>query len=97
VGDGGLLVDPTLAPHLVMEVLDRVRQVHHPAIEAGPLQRLVEDASRGPDERLTLTVLDVPRLLADDHHVGIPRSGREHDLRGVGPQLTAAAPGSRVS
>ena len=61
------LVQPALAAHLVLEVLDRIGDEDFLARDAGIRQRLVEDAPGGPDERLAGQVLLVARLLADQH------------------------------
>src|SRR5687767_1163076 len=60
VCERGLLVDPTLATlFLPPEVLHRVRDVDVVALDLGALQRGVEEATRGTDERMALDVLPV--------------------------------------
>src|SRR5436305_13928928 len=49
-----LRVDAALAPRLPLEVLDRVRDVRCPTIDAGKVEGVVEDAAGRPDERRAL-------------------------------------------
>ena len=58
------------AAGLPLEMLDRVGDVHGAAVDPGRLQRVVEDASRGPDERCPLLVLLVAGLLTHQRHDG---------------------------
>ena len=46
-----------------------------------PVEQLVEQLSRLPDERDALLVLVEPRRLAHEHEVGVRAPGAEHDLR----------------
>ena len=62
-------------------MLDHVGHVHVVAVDADFLQRLVQHATRGPDERLTGAVLLVAGLLADEHHVGLLQAFAENRLR----------------
>jgi hypothetical protein len=71
-------------------VLDRVRQVHGLVRDADLLEELAQEAPRGADERPTLEVLRVARLLADEHQLA-RRTFAEDGLRPELPQLTAAA------
>src|SRR5205823_5881803 len=61
------LVDAALPARRPLEVLDRIRDVHRLAVDAGLLERVVEDAAGGTDERFALEVLAVARLLSDHH------------------------------
>src|SRR6059058_3746512 len=65
-----LLVDASLAARLPLEVLDDVGDVDLAPVDASVLERLVEELSGRPDERLALQVLLVARLLADEDDVG---------------------------
>src|SRR6185312_4008170 len=58
------LVQPALATHLVLEMLDRIGDEHARAVDAGLLQRLIKDAPRRPDEGLAGNVFFVARLFA---------------------------------
>src|SRR5579862_4179424 len=75
-----LLMEPPLAAPDPPEMLDGVSDVDAGARDAGRLEALVEDAARRSDERLALHVLAIPRLLADEHHRGLPRAVAEHGL-----------------
>ena len=89
------LVQPPLAAQLPLEVLHRVGDVEVLAIDAGRLERAVEQPAGGADEGQSLLVLLVARLLAHQHHPRVRVAGAEHRLRGVGPQravLAARAP-----
>ena len=87
----GLLVDPALAPELVAEMLDRVRDVDVLAGDAGPLEALVEHFARGADERMSLDVLAVAGLLADQHQAGACGALAHDRLGGAFPQVAGAA------
>ena len=56
----GLLVDAPLAAQAVLEVLDHVGDVDVGPDDAGLLERIVEHAARGADERLALDVSRSP-------------------------------------
>ncbi len=61
------------------------------ALDAGSLERPVQESSGGPDERQALLVLLVARLLADQHHARMRVARAEHGLRGIGPQRAVLA------
>lgn len=63
------------------EVLDDVADIRITALDSGALRCLVEDSAGRPDERMTLAVLSITRLLADEHQ---PRPGAAlaHDRLG---------------
>ena len=88
---GWLLVDAPLAAGLVLEVLDSVRHVELPAVDARVGQRAVQDSAGRADERPALEVLTVARLLADQHDRRARAAFAEHRLRGVLPQRAGAA------
>src|ERR1700751_3125945 len=75
------LVDPALAPLGPLEVLNRVGHVHVVAVDAGLVQRPVQDPARGPDERMAPLVFLVTRLLADQRHGRTRPAFAEHRLR----------------
>lgn len=93
VADSGLLVDAAHAAPLEPEVLDRVRDVRLLTRDSGLLEGTVKQLARWPDERLAGKVLLVARLLADEHESRLSRSGREHRLRRIPPQLAPSALG----
>src|SRR6267143_2738152 len=66
-GGVGLLMQPSLALGLPLEVLDGVGHVHLGAIDAGRLERLIQHPAGGSDEGLALPILAVAGLLADEH------------------------------
>lgn len=76
-------MQPSFAPSLELEMLDRVRHIDTLAIPARLDERPVQKKSRRSDERSTFAVFSVPGLFADKHHMRVPRSLAEHGLRGV--------------
>src|SRR5205814_752591 len=91
-----LLVDPPLPARLPLEVLDGVRDIGRPAVDAGRLERLVEEVPRRADERLSRAVLLVAGLLADEHRSRPDRALPEDRLRADLPQMAAATSGGRL-
>jgi hypothetical protein len=91
----GLVVDAALALALALplEVLHRVRDVERPAVEPRPRERLVEQAARGTDERMTGQVLLVPGLLADQDDPRGRIALAEDRLRGAPVEVAAGARG----
>jgi hypothetical protein len=73
------------------EVLDRVGAIGDGAIDARLVDGLHEQPAGRTDERLTLAVLLVARLFADQDHAGGRRPRGEHRLRRVLPELAAPA------
>src|SRR6185436_2041808 len=86
-------VNPALAARLPLEVLDHVGHVDLPAIDAGLLERGVEQPPGRTDERVAGEILGVARLLADQHHLGLARSFPEHGLRAALVEIAGLAPG----
>jgi hypothetical protein len=84
-------VQPALAARLVLEVLYGVGDVDVVTFDAGGLQRLIQHAPGGADERPAGPILLVARLLADQHHGGARGSLAEDGLRGMPPKRAAAA------
>src|SRR6202008_1451678 len=87
------LVQPPLAPRLPLEVLHRIRDIGPGAIDSGLAQALVQDAARGPDERMAFPVFHVARLLAHEHDAGARIALAEDRLRRIGPEGAILAPG----
>jgi len=85
------LVQPPLAAQLPFEMLHRVGHVDVLAVDAGGLERPVEEASGGPDEGQPLAVLLVAGLLADQHDLRVLVAGAEHRLRSVLPERAGPA------
>jgi hypothetical protein len=75
------LVQPPLAAHLVLEMLDCVGDEGGVAGNAGVFQRLIEDPSGRPDEWLAGKVFLVARLLADQHEMRVPAALAGNGLR----------------
>ena len=66
----GTFVQPALAAHFMLEMLDRIGDEGLFPGDAGVMQRLVEDAAGRTDKRFAGNVLFVARLLADQHEGG---------------------------
>jgi hypothetical protein len=79
-----LLVQPPLAPQLVLEMLDGIRCIHRVAIDIGILQAGPQHAASGSHERTALAILLIAGLFADQHDRRRPDTLAEHDLLGVG-------------
>ena len=92
-----LLVQAARAASLPPEVLDRVREVHAPAVDARRLHAVVEHAPGGSDERMPLRVLVIAGLLADQDELGIGGALAEHDLRALLPEIAAPAARGRAT
>src|SRR4051812_32985784 len=84
-------VDAAFPAWRPLEVLDRVRDVHGVAVDAGLLQGLVEQTTGGTDERAALEVLPVARLLADHHDLRARTPLAEHGLGRVAEQIASLA------
>src|SRR3954454_7870567 len=82
------LVDAPLAARLPLEVFDDVRDVDRGAIDAGVLERAIEQLPRWTDEGMAGKVLRVTRLLAHEHQPSFGRALSEYSL---GPQLPKIA------
>src|ERR1051325_9108888 len=63
----GFLVDTAFPARFPLEVLDDIRDVDRLPIDAGFLERAVEQLPRRADKRMTLEVLVIARLFADEH------------------------------
>ena len=72
-------------------MLHGVRDVDAAAVDADLREGLVEQLARRTHEGLTGKVLLVPRLLTDQHHVGITAAGAEDRLGRVLVQPTCGA------
>jgi hypothetical protein len=84
-------VDAALALRPELEVLDGVRDVRRRPVDAGRLERLVEQPAGRPDERPARPVLLVAGLLADEHDPASAGPAPGHRLRRRLPQRAAAA------
>jgi len=89
-------MDPFLAAGLVMEMLDRVRNVDLAAIDRRALKCAVEDAAGRSNERVALAILAVAWLFADEQDARGGGSFSEHGLRSFPVQLTVRAPRRRT-
>ena len=74
-----------------LEVLDRVGEVHSPAVYARLFQRLVQQATRWPDERVSLPVFLIAGLLAYQHQLRRSGTFSEDRLGRVHPEITPPA------
>src|SRR5205823_5886189 len=88
-----LLVDAPLALGRPLEVLDHVGHVDRSAVDAGLLERFVEQPARRADKGTPFQVLVIPRLLPDQHDLGALSAFAEHRLGRVLPEIAGAAAG----
>ena len=63
-----------------LEMLDDVGHEHRFAIQAGVGEGAVKDLAGGTDERAPCAVLDIARLLPDEHDAGMRRTLTEYGL-----------------
>ncbi|GAB3920953.1 hypothetical protein GCM10029976_007260 [Kribbella albertanoniae] len=84
-------MDPPFATFLKAKMLDRIGEVDGSTIDPRRSERLVEQPPGRPDEHPPLFVLDIPRLLAHQHHPRLPRPLPRHNLNRVLPQVTPPA------
>jgi hypothetical protein len=89
----GPLVQPPLAAHLVLEMLDRVGDESVFPRDAGVFKGGVENAPGRPYEWLSRQVLFVAGLFADQHEIGLLRTFARHRLVGVAIERTSLALG----
>lgn len=87
------LVQPTLASCLEFEVLDRVGDENVRAGNSRPRQRLIEDATGGPNEGLSGDVFLVARLFSNQHKLGTTPSFARHNLSRESIEWAARAVG----
>jgi len=78
------LVNATLRSRVArpLEMLHRVRHVHFVAVDSGGVECVIEQPSRGTDERPALFVFHVARLFTHDEHASAARPFAENGLRG---------------
>ena len=88
---GGRAVDAALPSRFPGEVLHRVGDEDPRARHPDLLQSLVENAARGADERMPLTILLVAGLFADEHEICARRAFSRDRLRGAAPQVASPA------
>src|SRR4029079_4591885 len=74
-------VYPPLTARLPFEVLHDVGHVNGFAIDAGLLQRAIEQLPCWSDKRMTGEILCIPRLLTDKHEAGASWPFAENRLR----------------
>src|SRR5580704_15126373 len=84
-------MQPALAAHLVLEMLDRIGDEGFVARDAGVLERGIEQAASRADERFARKVFLVARLFADQHDGGVARSLAGNRLGGVAIKRAAGA------
>ena len=87
----GLAVNPALAARHPLEVLDHVGDVGPLPVDPCLLERPVEQLAGRADERPPFAILDIARLLADQHEAGTRRSFAEHRLGRVLEQRAGRA------
>jgi hypothetical protein len=68
-------MDPAVAARGESKMLDGVRHVHVAAVDAGLVERLLQQPARWADEGNALPVLDVPGLLADERDLRVHVTG----------------------
>jgi hypothetical protein len=72
-------------------VLDGIGDEDLAAVESRHIQALVQYPARWPHEGMAAQILFLARLFADQHNSGMSRSFARDGLRGVLPQIAAAA------
>ena len=87
----GFLVDPLLSSWFPFEVFDDIGHVDARATDASSLQTRVEQVAGGTDERSSLSILLITRLLAEKKNLGVYRTFTEHRLSRALPERTGAA------
>ena len=87
------LVNATFAARRPLEVFDRVGQINAADGDARLVERFAKQTAGRADERLALPILDVARLLADEHDIGALVAGAEDRLRAAAPEIAALARG----
>ena len=87
LGGVRLLVDALLSAGLPLEMLDGIGDVRDFPVDAGFLERLVEELSGGSDERASLQIFAVAGLLADEHEPRRAPTFAEDGLRAAPPQV----------
>ncbi len=91
-------MDAPLALCLPLEMLHHIGDVDVSALDAGFLQRAIEDASGRTDERRARKILFVTGLLTHEHDGSVrgrPRS--EHRLGATLPEVATATPSGRLA
>jgi hypothetical protein len=78
-------------------VLDDIGHVGLLAGNAGALERFVEDPPGRSDEWLSLAILAIAWLFADQHQLRRPAPFAEHGLGGGLPERACAAAGGRLA
>src|SRR5688572_3217463 len=78
-------VNAALPSWFPFEMFNGVRNVGARTVDAGLLERIVQDAPCRPNERVSGEVFIVAGLLADKHHLGHRGAFAENRLRRVSP------------
>ncbi len=84
-------MDSPLSARLPFEVLDDIGDVDEPPLDAGILQRPIEQLPRRADKRMSGQVFFVARLLADEHHLRARGPFAKDRLRRMFPQVAIPA------
>lgn len=91
------LVKPRLSAWLVLEMLDRVRDVDRAPIDAGLGKGRVEDCSGRADERATGAIFLIARLFTNERDPGIRRTFAKDRLCRMSTKVTSSAAGGGVA
>ena len=89
--DVGALVQPPLAAHLVLEMLDRVGDENVGSVNSGFRERPVEHVPGRTDKRLAGQIFFVPGLLAHQHEMGVAPAFTRYRLGGMAIKRTTRA------
>src|SRR5438093_2038706 len=91
------LVNASLAARLPLEVLDDVGDVDRGAIDAGVLERAIEQLAGRSDERMSREVFGIARLLADEHELSFAPAFAEDGLRASLVQIASLTVSRRLA
>jgi len=86
-----LLVETPFSTLFELEMFHRVGHIDFCAINAGLLQRAVEELPGGPDKGMAREVLFIPRLLTDHKDARMAAAFAEDCLRGIAIEVAPAA------
>src|SRR5215831_1793508 len=90
-------VDPPWTARHPFEMLHHISHVSPASIDTGLDEAAVEQLAGRADEGMPCSVLDISRLLADQHDQGCLRPLGEDGLSGVSMQVTCRALGSGLA
>jgi len=74
-----------------VEVLYHVGYIDPVSVDSGCRERLIENSSCGPNERMASQIFFVAGLLADEHHRSVRSTFSEYGLSSPGPEIAALA------